>query len=331
MEKQYQHISSEERETISRGLAKDRSLRAIAKELGRHHRSVAREVKRNTSYYSQYRGVAAQRRYERVTQKQRAKAPLKEPLIYLYVREHIRMGWSPETIAGRLPLDHPGYTIHQETIYRYIYKRQNKKFGLSTYLRNHRVKRMKKEGRSVVRRGAIPGAVSIDARPEEIQLRTSFGHWETDLMEGARQTGCALSVLVERKSRYIVMGKVADKTAREKTNSLIASLKGFPAFLRQSITTDNGKENSYHKALTTILNLPVYFCHAYSAWEKGTIENTIGRIRYFIPKKTNLNPVSTQYIKALQNRFNTTPRKCLQYQTPEEVLREVLTSRVGHF
>lgn len=326
MKKQYQHISFEERETISRGLAKGLSLRAIAKELGRHHRTVAREVKKNTSYYNQYRAIAAQKRYERVTQKQRAKAPLKEPLIYLYVREHIRMGWSPETIAGRLPLEHPGHTITPETIYQYIYKRQNKKFKLYTYLKNRRKKRIKKEGRSVVRRGAIPGALSIDARPEEVKQRTSYGHWETDLMEGPKQTGAVLSVTVERKSRYTVIEKIENKTAREKTHSLIASLKEFPVFLRQSITTDNGKENSYHTAITTILNLPVYFCHAYHAWEKGTIENTIGRIRYFLPKKTNLNPVSVSYVQALQKRLNNTPRKCLQYRTPEEVLREVLSS-----
>ena len=183
---------------------------------------------------------------------------------------------------------------------------------------------MKKGGRTIHREGRIPEAVSIDFRPKYIERRKQSGHWETDNVIGKISDDSALSVSVERKTRLTIMSKLTSKKADEKLRVLFARFSVLPEQLRRTFTTDNGKENTRHKELTNQLGMPVYFCHAYHSWEKGTVENMNGRIRRYIPKGISIDPISENTIQKIEWELNSTPRKCLNWKTPLETLEEIL-------
>ena len=329
----YRQLSLVEQEKVYGMFQLGTSLRTIGKALGRSHTSISRELRRNIKYGNEYFGntylpCKAQALAEKRAQKQRYKAPLKNPAIFVYVRKHLRRGWSPETIAGRLSIDHPKLSICHETIYRYIYdkRRVTRKMHLEQYLVLRRKKRMKKEGRRVHRLSKIPEAVSIDLRPSKVTERKEIGHWETDNVIGKQTDQSALSVTVERVTRVTILNKLLNRTALIKTISVTLRMRQLPKIYRKTITADNGAENTNHKEITTITGIAMYFCHAYHSWERGTVENTNGRIRRFIPKGVSIDNISEAYIKALEYRLNTTPRKCLQYLTPYEKMHKLLAT-----
>lgn len=324
MKKRYGHLNLEEREILFAGVESGKSLRDIGEGLDRDHTSLSREWKRNAKYGRPYIPCRAHEKAEKRGKNQREKAPLKEPLIFLYVREHLRMGWSPEQISGRLPIDHPGKHICVESIYQYVYHPRNRGEKLWQYLPSKRKKRMRKNGRSVKRKGRIPNAISIDTRPKSVDKRKKLGHWETDNMEGKRSDGSVVSVNTERVSRYTLIDKLPDRGMVVKTDVIKDRFLDFPKTARRSLTADNGAENTNHEEITDYLNMPVYFCHAYHSWEKGTVENTIGRIRRFIPKGESVDPIPEREIKMVEDKMNHTPRKCLQFLTPYEKMEELL-------
>lgn len=323
----YKHLSLEERERLY-GLKQSRlSLREIARRLKRSQSSLSRELKRNAKYGNPYIPCRAQRLSDRRAARQRYKAPLKNPLVFLYVRKHLRepYRWTPDEIAGRLPVDHPGYSISYETIYRYIYAKRMRKYKYWQYLTLQRSKRMKKNGRSVKRSGKILGSISIDLRPSEVDSRNTPGHWETDNMEGKKSDVSTSSATVERLTRLTLFGKLTNRSAAAKTEAVVGRLLEFPQQVRKSVTADNGRENSYHQQITNDTGAQVFFCHAYHSWEKGTVENTIGRIRRYIPKGVSIDSLDDEQIKEVEYRLNSTPRKCLGYLTPYEKMAEVLS------
>ena len=192
MLKKFKHLSLTEREILYGGLQQGLSLREIGRSLKRDHTSLSDELKRNIRYGNCYFGnkylpCKAQVLADKRALKQRQKASLKNPKVFVYVRKSLRAGLSPEAIAGRLPLDHPGENIDDETIYRYIYSKGMRRYKYWQYLILQRKKRMKKEGRRIRRDGKIPGSISIDLRPKEVGMRNTLGHWETDNIIG-RQT-----------------------------------------------------------------------------------------------------------------------------------------------
>lgn len=324
----YRHLSLEERERLYALKEQGFSLRTIAKKLGRSQSSVTRELKRNINYGNEYFKNAyvpckAQQLAEKRATKQRYKAPLKNPKIFLYVRRHLRNdGWSPEVIAGRLRLDHPELSICHETIYQYIYAKRTKSRGmqLEQYLTLKRKKRMQQNGRSVRRQSKIFEAVSIDLRPKAVRKRKQLGHWETDNVIGKTTDKTALSVTVERKTRFTIITKLQDRTAAAKTVALTTRLQ---QHLTRTLTADNGAENTQHKQIAGALKLAMYFCHPYHSWEKGTVENTNGRIRRYIPKSVSIDPLSETFIASLEDKLNNTPRKCLQFLTPYEMMHKL--------
>ena len=183
-----------------------------------------------------------------------------------------------------------------------------------------RKKRMKQNGRSIRRHSKIPEAVSIDLRPKVVERRKHVGHWETDNVIGKQTDHTALSVTVERKTRFTIITKLQDRTAATKTVALITRLQDH---VTKTLTTDNGAENTNHKQIAQTLDLSMYFCHPYHSWEKGTVEHTNGRIRRYIPKSVSIDPLTETYIAALENKLNATPRKCLQYLTPYEMMHKL--------
>lgn len=330
MKRSYSHLSLEERERLSVLKAQGHSLRSIAGLLGRSHHTLSRELRRNKRAGSEYIPCRAHTKARERETRQRMKAPLKNHLIYLYTRAKLRDElWSPETIAGRIRLDIPGESICHETIYQYIHGR-GKRHRLWRFLVRGHKKRRIKTGRKVQSHKAnrIPGAVSIDKRSKRAQNRKQIGHLESDLMEGNRVTKTALSVEVERKTRYVKLTKVPNKTSYEKQKVLqsitktLQSLKKSNRPVVRSLTVDGGSENSCHKEVTKETRLPVYFAHPYHSWEKGTVENTIGRVRLFFPKGKSLHAVSPTVVQWVENKMNNTPRKCLGFRTPNEMMEQ---------
>ncbi len=320
----YKHLSLEEREKYYALKEQGLSLREIGRRLSRSHSTFVRE-KRNAKYGTVYIPCKAQGKADKRGVKQRTKAPLKEPLIFLYVREHLRAPyyWTPEQISGRLKLDYPEKSITPETIYSYIYTRKNRRYKLWEYLTFARKKRMKKGGRTVHRESRIKGAVSIDLRPEEVNSRNTPGHFETDNLGGKTTDKTALSVTAERLARLVLLSKLKNRSANVKSQVLIKRLQPFPQKIMKTITEDNGLENTNHEQVADALKVDIYFCHSYHSWEKGTVENTNLRIRRFIPKGTSIDTISEKKIKQIEVIMNSTPRKCLGYLTPYERMEQL--------
>ena len=316
----YVQLSEVDRVVIEVLLDEDKSIRKIAEKLDRPPSTISREIKRNRNQNSgQYVAKKASIKALKRLRIQRYKAPLKNPLVFLYVREKLRLLWTPEEIAGRIKLDLPDESVHHETIYRYIYNsKKTRGMKLWKYLKNHRKKRMKKHGRKV-KGSKIKDIIRIDERDESILLRTDVGHWETDNMGGKTRDISAFCGSVERKTRFVVLDTLSNRKAVTKSKSLITDLLPFPEYMVKTITTDNGSENSDHKEWTkNIHGTKVYFCNPYHSWEKGSVENIFTRVRRFIPKGTSIDLISKKDAKLIQDKMNNTPRKCLNYLTPNE-------------
>lgn len=323
----FTHLSLEERELYLLWKEKGVSLREIGRRLGRAHSTLSREPKRNAKYGRAYLPCTAHRNAHKSALNQRYRAPLKEPLIFLYVRTKLRDEmWSPEMIAGRLPIDHPSYTIDDETIYRYVYGRKQRRMKLWRHLVLHRQRRMKRDGRKVKAYSRIPEAVPIGNRPEIINSRVRPGDWETDNMEGKRSDRTAVSVTVDRMVRVTRLWKLTDHTASTKSETLIVQLNQEHPLLRRSLTLDRGPENSRHAVITHLHYVPVYACEPYHSWEKGSVENMIGRVRRYIPKGKSVDRISQKRLSLIEDKLNNTPRKVLGYLTPNEMLERILTA-----
>ncbi|MCA9370303.1 IS30 family transposase [Candidatus Woesebacteria bacterium] len=217
----YTQLKESERVVIEVLLEEGKSMRAISKRLGRNVGTVSREIQRNRNQNSgQYVAIKAHTKAVKRLKYQRYKAPLKNPKVFLYVREKLRELWTPEEIAGRLRIDHPKESIHHETIYRYIYNtKKTRGMKLWRYLKYHRKKRMRKYGRKV-QSTKIKDIKRIDNRDKSILLRTNIGHWETDNMGGKTQDNSAFCGTVERKTRFVLLDVLENRKATTKTKSL---------------------------------------------------------------------------------------------------------------
>lgn len=320
----YHHLSLEEREKLFGLKEQGFSFREIAKILGRNHTTLSREYGRHAKYGRKYLPCKAQAKANLKAVRQRTKSPLKNPLVFVYVREKLRTGWSPETIAGRLSIDHPGQTISHETIYRYVYScRKTYGMRLWRYLKLHRKRRMKKHGRKV-QSPPLENVFRIDKRPREVAKRREVGHWETDNLGSPPSDRQAVSLLVERKLRFNCLALLPDRTAATRAKKVNQILLKFPEEMRKTVTADNGRENAGHEKITAATGAKVFFCFPYHSWEKGTVENRFGAVRRFIPKGTSLDTVTAGQIKMIERKLNATPMKCLGWLTPYEKMKEEL-------
>ncbi|KAB0663370.1 IS30 family transposase [Oryzomonas japonica] len=319
----YTHLTEKDRYVISHLRSAKFSLREIARRLGRHHTSISREIKRNGPTYSPdavywyyfTQPVATQRRHQARSHHRQNNLSLVK-----YVDEKLRLDWPPEAIAARLRLDYPNdesMRISHETIYRWAYLDASQDGDLHTHLRRRHKKR-RRQTRYGSGRRFIPGRVSIDQRPAIVATRERFGDWEGDTVEGAKGTGC-LATHVERKSRFLVAAKLADKKAATMNTQSIKSFWKIPRTMRQTLTVDNGKEFSQFKELESKTGLTVYFADPYAAWQRGTNENTNGLLRHYFPKGINFQTVSEEELDLIIKKVNHRPRKCLDYRTPHEV------------
>lgn len=317
MPKPYKHLTKHERDLLSVLRSKGKSLRTIAKALNRDPATISRELKRNappihTKYYLSHK--AHDRARERAIAS-RTHQRLKNDALRKHVQRKIKRGWSPELIAGRLKDSRPELSISHEAIYQWLYADARKLIPL--LVRAH--KNRKRRGYSRRHKKThIPERVSIKERPEHVLQRQEIGHWETDTAV-SRQSIAALQISVERKTRFTKLGKLKRKGAHQMSTSLTRRLSHYPKVFRLSITYDNGSENTEHMRTNKILGTKSYFCEPFHSWERGTVENTIGLVRRFFPKKTDFAKISKNRIKTVERWLNNRPRKCLGFKTPAEV------------
>lgn len=290
----------------------------IGKKLGRNKATIGREIKRNMSENGYYVAISAQAKVDKRKVVSRSRHPLKNKQIFEYVIKKIRSGWTPDLIAGRLKVRCDKSIISPETIYTFIYSDhpKAKELKLWEYLPKHKKKRTRKFGRKT-QKVHIPARISIHDRPTEIDKRKSVGHWEGDTMEGvAHKNG--LHVEIERVTRLIAAKKINKINSFETIKAQKEIFGKIPAKFKKSVTLDNGKEFYLHQDLND-LGIKTYFADSYSAWQKGSVENGIGIIRRYFPKKTDLTNITQLEVNEVIFEINNRPRKILNYQTPQEV------------
>ena len=316
MKKQYEHINTDERDKIAVFKANGFNFSDIARMLGRNRSTITREIRRNGGQQRDvYTSMRAQSRAEARKSQANTHERLKNSLIREYVTAKLKEKWTPEIIAGRFKKEHPGESISHEAIYQYIYFEAPE---LKKHLpRSHRTRKKRGYQRtnSVNR---IPSRISIDKRPQEANDRCEFGHWEADTAV-SRQSKQALAILLERASRLTKLRKIERNGAQEFSSAVIQTLRPLDEQKRKTITYDNGKENMSHQRINEKLNMDSYFCNPYHSWEKGSVENTVGLVRRYLPKKTDFAKVSDIQIADIEHQLNSRPRKCLQFRTPYEV------------
>lgn len=324
----YCHLSSEERYVISYLVLDDLSLREIGRRIGRHHSTISREIKRNRPTYADdavYWYDAAQQYADQRKAKARHWRKQSNKQLGHYIQSKLINDWSPEQIAGRLIVDYPNnelMRISHEAIYQWIYTDAVNGGNLYTHLRRCHKKR-RKQRRYGSLRGLIPGRVSIRQRPKVVDHRLRFGDWEADSLEGAKGSG-AIATHVERKSRFLVAAKLSDKAAKTITIASASAFEHIPKTMRKTLTVDNGKEFAQFKQLEKMTGFCIYFADPYSAWQRGCNENTNGLIRQYLPKGANFKNITNDHLEIIVKRLNHRPRKCLNYQTPHEVIHQAI-------
>jgi IS30 family transposase len=230
------------------------------------------------------------------------------------VEQLILEDWSPEQISNWLRLEEDIHVSH-EWIYQYILRDKKRGGSLHRHLRCQKLR--KKRYGSPDRRGQIKGRVSIDERPSVVNERSRIGDWEADTVIGKQ--GCAVLVtLVERKTRFSVIGKALNRTAQEVTAVILRCLEPLASKV-ETLTYDNGKEFASHQDIAKELDAPGYFAHPYHSWERGLNENTNGLIRQYFPKGLDLSDIADAEIQAVMDKINNRPRNCLGFKTPNQL------------
>lgn len=324
----YRRLDRSDRYQIEEGLSRDKRVVLIAANLGVHRSTVYREINRGKitvgvtggKKKGEYSAREAHRRFLSTFFAVRRGCVYRGVKIKGWVEDQIIIrvtrGWSPQQIGARLKME-KGISISTEAIYKYILAEKRRGSQLHKYLRHYRGRMSRFKRRSRYWDLQYQRRKSIDLRPHEANQRVEPGHWERDLMMGRRKSG-ALVVAVDRKSHYTLLARVVNTTAEEvnkKTSELLAQ-SGLPC---KTITNDNGHEFGEFWNLEKDVNAPVYFTHALCPWERGTVENTIGLLRQFVPKGSDMNTFTDEDIKNIEFTINSRPRRALGYKTPIEV------------
>jgi IS30 family transposase len=328
--KRYKHLTVFERAIIGQKHKDGWHVEKIAKLAKRERSTVIREIARNGSgpqlgYRPEFAHTKALKR--RVHRGVRPR--LKSELIRRYVTEKLKLGWSPEQISIRLPIDHPEQTISPEAIYQYIYtsfvnvgtgKVRAGHEDLRVYLaRRH--KRREKKGFRATQKMYHPPLPSIEDRSKIVDKRKQIGHWEDDTMV-SRESTDRLKSINERVSGVVLLGKMRDGTIEESNRVVIERLSQLPPALCKTLTRDRGTENLGWREIEKELHMTCYFAHAYCSQERGSNENLNGLVRRMYPKKTDFRNVTDADLRRLEYRLNTRPRKRHGGKTPLEVLFE---------
>ena len=312
----YKRVTEEERRHIYRWSKEGHGLREVARRLGRAASTIIREVDRNTGKRG-YRPKQAHEKAQRHALRPGSRRFTDEMKANAEAR--LKEGWTPEIISQRAR--HEGRTyVCKETIYQHIYADAKDGGELWKELPRARRKRRRRCPRTDGRkRGKIPNQRMIDTRPAEVETRETVGHWEGDLINGANSTG-NLVTLVERCTRFTLVGRTDTKEAEEVTQAICGLFADMPQASRLGLTLDNGKEFAFHEEMAKGTGMDVFFARPYHSWERGTNENTNGLIRRLHPKKSSFADIDEAALLRIDAYLNDRPRKCLGWQTPREVM-----------
>lgn len=321
--KGYKQLSLEERTILSLYHDKGMFQKEIAKFLNRCPSTISRELQRNSNKQNYVSTTAQHRALSRCSRFSRINL---NPSLEQFIVEKLRENWTPEQISGRLKnFPEVGIPyINHESIYQWLYKPEQKKKKLHKLLPQAHGRRGRRLRHS---RSKIPNRFSIHDRPKTVDNREEIGHWEADLMSCTRGTQHLL-VLLERKTMYGIVVRLQSKKATHTIEIIKKIMASLPKALTKSITFDNGGEFTNHQELVESMGIITYFCDPYASWQKGSVENTNGRLRRDFPRKLNLNAVSEQEIEQICIMHNLTPREKLGYKTPFEALLENLGKKI---
>ena len=316
---QYRQLSLEERCAIARLREAGQSIRQIAAALDRPASTISRELKRNSGRHVGYRPAYAQ---EQARARRWSGSRLeRDDGLREEVLSRLAAGWSPEQVAGRLARDAGRRRISYESIYRFVHAqmKRTQDFAWRLYLPRAKSKRGWRG-----KRGGSPASFMkerrpIGERPCEADDRRTAGHWEADFML-FRTYGQSLLIAHERASRITLIARTPTRQAMVTADALAGLLAPLPGKLRSTITFDNGTEFALHYQLHHQLGVQTFFCDTHSPWQKGGVENAIGRLRRYLPRKIDLDHLTGDQLSAVAAAYNHTPRKCLDFQTPAEAI-----------
>lgn len=302
---------------LSMLLAKGKSYREIGKEMGKHHSSIGREVRKYSIKVNgilRYDPQEAQRQSDLARRKSKGNKIDQSMELMNFIEEKLQAGWSPDAISGDLKRNHPHMKISHEAIYLYIYKFKREWIKFLPRGKDRRSRRKSLyESRTKTK---IPDRTSINRRPESINDRNTFGHFEADCIV-TKKSKYSLLVITERKTRWTKIVYLNRKTSRNVKQAVIEALRPYKKAVK-SITYDNGTENVYHMKINKALGCQSYFCNPYHSWEKGTVEHINGMIRRYVKKSMDIADFSKKQIRIIQSKINNTPRKILSYMSAQE-------------
>ncbi len=313
----YQQITSEERYTLSALRKQGLPVAKIAKIMGRHRSTIYREVERNMSprkwCYRPFEADSMARGRRRRSRRNRHYVDDD----FKIVRKLLRKQWSPEQIVGHIQrYELMERCMSHETIYQYIWRDKANGGDLWTHLRQS-PKQRRKRYRAYDSRGRLANKRHISERPDSVETRKYKGHWEIDTVHGRGSSHCIVTLL-ERKTGYVMIGKLANKSTvslNKKTISLIGRDPG--GF--KTITADNGTEFHQYQKIEKRWDVQFYFASPYHSWERGCNENVNGLIRQYLPKTESMEELTQQQCDYIANKLNRRPRKRFGYKTPEEM------------
>lgn len=335
-------LTEEDRVEIAAGLKAGWSYAAIARDIGRDRSVVWRDVRRHSDERDRYRPITACRAAAGSRRRPQTLAVDADPVLNARVIADLRRSRTPNQIAGRLKVEAAdatvelmdgslpahGKTVSHEAIYRWIYALPKGELAAQGIVLQSKRTSRKPRKATGERSARIVGMTSIDARPDHADDRRIPGWWEGDLIVGKAGQSAA-ATLVERTTRYtLILGLPEGKKAPGVADVLIDHLRGLPKFMRQGLTWDQGTEMAEHASITVAADLPIYFAHPRSPWERPTNENTNGLIREYLPKGTIITS-DQSYLDAIARELNERPRKCLGYLTPREAFEKLLKDNVA--
>ncbi len=322
-------LTLSEREEIFRGVVGGGSIRSISRGLGRAPSTVSREIRRNGGRLRYRANRADEAAWERARRPKICKLVEHRELAHS-VALNLKKLWSPEQIDGWLKRTYPDeehFQVSDETIYKslFIQARGALKKELLQHLRRTRgMRRSRHHTQKTKDHGRIKDTVSIRERPASVEDRAVPGHWEGDLLIGAKHS--QIATLVERQTRYVMLVKVNSQDTETVIKALSQQARKLPRELYQSLTWDRGKEMADHKRFSLDTNIKVYFCDPRSPWQRGSNENTNGLLRQYFPKGMDLSNVDQNRLDAVARQLNERPRKTLDYETPAERFNQCVAS-----
>lgn len=316
----YTHLTVTDRRRLYVFLEMGLSMTEIAKRLSKHRSCLYREIKRNKEAEG-YLPILAQEKMEARNKLKRPSKLEKDGVLRDYVVRSLKKGWSPEQIAGRMKYQQVSFYACHETIYQFIYKEKGKElYRYLAYKKPKRRKRYSREERSLQGKNIR----LITQRPAEITTRKRFGHWEGDTMQFKGTREKVITTLVERKSRMVCLIKNNSKHSRGIMDKIKEKLNALPQKMCQTITFDQGTEFADFRYLERQMNCKVYYCQTHSPWQKGSNENMNGRLRWYLPRETEIALVTQESLDQLAVKMNHCPRKCLGFKTPHELFIQQL-------